>query len=298
MSKKRKTYSTGFKTKLVLEVLKCDKTLSEIASMYNITPKNLQNWKKKFLSNAELAMEPSQAVQEYKEALTEKETEIEELQKQLGKQMVEKEWALKKLKSLGLKDRQGLVEPKLKELSITRQCKLLNLNRSSLYYKPVENEKKAKLKNKILKIFEEIPIYGGLKVHQQLLEEGFRVSANTVFSYRKKLGLKAVLAVKPITTSNPNSEDKKYPYKLRDLNIDESNQVWSSDITYIKLPEGNVYLAAIIDWYSKAVLSYRLSNTMDQELVIDVLNDALMKYGRPKIFNSDQGSQYTSNVHL
>jgi putative transposase len=193
MSKKRKVYTTAFKTKLVLEVLKGEKTLNEIASQYQITPKNLQNWKKKFLSNAELAMEPSQAVSGYKEELKTKEREIEELQKQLGKHLMEKEWVLKKLKSLGLNEKQSLVESKLKTISITRQCELLELNRSSLYYKPVLNRKEKILKEKINSIFEEIPIYGGLKVHQQLLREGVKVSVNTVFKYRKELGLKAVL---------------------------------------------------------------------------------------------------------
>ena len=119
-----------------------------------------------------------------------------------------------------------------------------------------------------------------------------------VESYRKKLGLKAVLAVRePLCLTQPNIAHPKYSYKLRGLDIVRANQVWSTDITYIKIAGGMVYLAAVIDWYSKAVLSWRISNTMDKALVMDVLDEALLKYGKPEIFNTDQGSQYTSYIH-
>ncbi len=111
------------------------------------------------------------------------------------------------------------------------------------------------------------------------------------------MGLKAVLAVKQVNTTAPIKEHKKYDYKLRGLDITEANQVWSTDITYIKTKGGMVYLAAIIDWHSKAVLSHRISNTMDSTLVVDVLDEALAHYGTPEIFNTDQGSQYTSEIH-
>ena len=297
MSRKRTTYSIELKTKLVLELLQGDKTLNEIASANNITPKNLQNWKAIFLSNAEMAMEPSKVVKEYKEEIKSKDDEIEELQKQLGKSVVEKEWLTKKLKSSDLSDKKRMIDSEHKVVSIAKQCELLGLNRSSLYYTPIANSKKEDILSKISDVFEQYPIYGGLKVHQQLLEEGVFVSPNTVFKYRKELGLQAILAVKPIHTTQPNKEHKKYSYKLRGLDITHANQVWSTDITYIKINGGMVYMAAIIDWYSKAVLSWRISNTMDTALVMSVLDEALLKYGKPEIFNTDQGSQYTSFIH-
>ncbi|MDQ7059217.1 MAG: IS3 family transposase [Ghiorsea sp.] len=149
----------------------------------------------------------------------------------------------------------------------------------------------------VVDIFEEVPIYGAAKVHQQLLENGFKVSLNTVASYRQDLGLKTVLAVKQVQTTVPIQAHKKYKYKLRGLDISRANQVWSTDITYIKIGGGMVYLAAVIDWHSKAVLSHKISNTMDCTLVMDVLNQALDQYGQPEIFNTDQGSQYTSDIH-
>ena len=297
MSKKRTTYSPAFKTKLVLELLKNEQTLSQISSTYNVTPQNLTNWKKIFLANAEIAMEPSKAVKVYKEelaAVTEQNTQLTQI---VGKMTVEKEWLEKKLKSLGLSDKRKMIEPELKTLSLRHQCQLLDINRSFLYYVPSTREKEKILKAQLVKVFEEVPIYGEAKAHQQLLEAGYSVSLNTVSKYRKELGLKAILAVRKPNTTTPLKEHKKYSYKLRGLDIAHANHVWSTDITYCKTAEGMVYLAAVIDWHSKAVLSHKVSNTMDTQLVMDVLNMALSQYGTPEIFNTDQGSQYTSELH-
>jgi len=297
MSRKRTTYSTELKTKLVLELLQGEKTLNEIASKNNITPKNLQNWKAIFLDNAEMAMEPSKVVKEFKDENSKLQEQIDEYAKTVGQLTVENNWMRGKLKSSGLSDKKEMIDSELKVLSVLRQCELISLNRSSLYYATKPNTKKENLLDKINDIYEDISCYGGLKVHQQLLEDGVNVSPNTVFKYRKELGLKAVLAVKPINTTQPNKEHKKYAYKLRGIDITEANQVWSTDITYIKINGGMVYMAAVIDWYSKAVLSWRISNTMDTSLVMSVLDEALLKYGKPEIFNTDQGSQYTSYIH-
>ena len=302
MSKNRTSYSSAFKTKLVLELLQNEQTLAEIASKHNILPQNLINWKKTFLANAEIAMEPSKAVKEYKEELIKSQEQNERLTALVGKVTVEKEWLAKKLKSLGSSNLKKLIDLKpvtsnSSSLSINHQCQLLGINRSGLYYKPRVNHAKQTIKNHITEVFEQIPIYGEKKVHEQLLEDGISVSLNTVARYRQELGLQAVLAVKQVNTTIPIKEHKKYSYKLRGLNISHANHVWSTDITYIKIAGGMVYMAAIIDWHSKAVLSHRISNTMDTQLVMSVLNDALEKYPHPEIFNTDQGSQYTSEIH-
>jgi len=297
MSKKRTRYSTELKTKLVLEVLKGEKTLNEIASENNIIPKNLQNWKATFLANAELAMEPSKAVKEYKEENKRLKEKIDEYAKVVGKITVERDWLQGKLRGLDLSSKQELVETKPKTISLSKQTELLGISRSAFYYKPVVNEKKVAIKKQIEKIFEETPIYGERKVHQQLLEDGFQVSLNTVSKYRKELGLRAVLAVKPISTTIADEKHHKYHYKLRGIEINRANQVWSADITYIKINGGMVYMTAVIDWYSKAVLSWEISNCMDTNLVMGVLNKALSTYEKPEIFNTDQGSQYTSLIH-
>jgi putative transposase len=297
MSRKMTKYSTELKTRLVLEVLKNEKTLNEIASENNIIPKNLQNWKATFLANAEIAMEPAKAVKEYKDKIIELEEKNDNYAKVVGKMTVELEWATGKLESLDLYEKRVIIESELTTISVSRQCELISLNRSSLYYEPVVNETKIALKKHIDTIFEAIPVYGYLKVHQQLKEDGYDVCANTVAAYRKEAGFKAVLAVRPIHLTQPDKQHPKFSYKLRGIDIIRANQVWSTDITYIKINGGMVYLAAIIDWYSKAVLAWKISNTMDTALVMDVLHEALSMYGKPEIFNTDQGSQYTSHLH-
>ncbi|MCX5773036.1 MAG: IS3 family transposase [Fusobacteria bacterium] len=139
--------------------------------------------------------------------------------------------------------------------------------------------------------------YGARKVHQALQEEGYSISVNTISKYRKELKLEPILAVKAPNLSQPNAAHKKYSYKLRGIEISHINQVWSTDITYIKVDGANVYLAAIIYWYSKAILAHSISNTMDTAFVTSVLNKAIRKYRKPEIFNTDQGSQYNSNHH-
>lgn len=297
MSRKMTKYSTEFKTKIVLEVLQGDKTINEIASEYNIIPKNIINWKKIFLTNAEMAMEPSKAIKEYKDEIGELKEQVDEYAKKVGKMTVENEWLTGKLKSLDSLNKKELVESELNGISITRQCELLGVRRSSLYYRPIINPKEVAIKKHIGKIYAEIPSYGYLKVHQQLLEDGYCVSPNTVQKYRQELGLRAILAVKAPYTTKGNKHHSIYTYKLKDIDITHANQVWSTDITYIRIKGGFVYMAAIIDWYSKAVLSWKISNTMDTDLVMSVLNDALRLYGKPEIFNTDQGSQYTSYIH-
>jgi len=298
MSRTRRIFTASFKTKIVLEVLKNDKTLNEIASINNITPKHIQNWKKIFLENAEVAMEPAKAVQEYKNEIDSKNTEIEELQKQLGKSVVEKEWLAKKLSSLDSSYKKELIDTGSdKIISVVKQCNLIEFNRSNLFYSPKINNAKESIKNEIVKIFEDIPCYGYIKVQKELEERGYSVCINTVRQYRKQLKLRAVLAVRPPNTSWANKQHPKHSYKIRGIDIVRANQVWSTDITYIKIKGGMVYMAAIIDWYSKAILSWRISNTMDTDLVMGVLNEALSLYGKPEIFNTDQGSQYTSYIH-
>lgn len=166
-----------------------------------------------------------------------------------------------------------------------------------MYYLPKINEEELAIKQQIQAIYNEIPIYGYLKVHKQLLEDGFIVSPNTVQKYRKELGLRAVLAIRAPYTTKGHKEHPIYSYKLKGLEITRANQVWSTDITYIRIKGGFVYLSAVIDWYSKAVLAWRISNTMDTDLVMSVLNEALSLYPKPEIFNTDQGSQYTSYIH-
>ena len=176
----------------------------------------------------------------------------------------------------------------------------------SLYYKPTQafsSGKDLRLLDAINNIYSNFPSYGSRRIHSQLLRDGYAVGKKLVKKAMKYMGIEA-LYPKPKTTT-ANKEHYKYPYLLKDFRdyaqrviIENVNQVWSTDITYIKLEKGFVYLAAIIDWHSKKILSWKLSNTMDISLVKSVLNEALAFYPKPEIFNTDQGSQYTSKAHI
>ncbi len=298
MSKKQKIYTAEFKTKIVLELLAGDQTVAEIASKHSLISKSIQNWKKVFLANASLAFNADAAVAAIKDTVNEQNKKIDELHRQLGKRTAELEWASKKLQSLDFKTKETLIRSELGGISIQKQCALIDFNRSSYYYQATPlTQKKMSILREIDNIYTEIPFYGYRKVYRQLIENGFKVGVNQVANYMKELGLKVIYPTKKIKTTLANIEHKKYPYLLMNMDINKPNQLWSTDITYIRVNGGFVYLAAVIDWYSKAILSHKISNTMDESLVLDVLNIALEKYGAPEIFNTDQGSQYTSHSH-
>ena len=305
MSVKRKSYSADFKAKLVLEVLEGEKTVNEIASSYEVQPISLRNWKKQFLENMSLAFDKSTVVKEYKDEIETLKSEKDSIAKKLGETIVEKDFLVEKLKSLASsKERISLLDTK-HELSQNKQCRLLKINKSSLYYKPTKpftTGKDIKLLDAINNIYSDFPSYGSRRIHSQLLKDGFNIGRKFVKKAMRYMGIEA-LYPKPKTTM-ANKEHYKYPYLLKDFRdyagrviIEQANQVWSTDITYIKLEKGFVYLAAIIDWHSKKILSWKLSNTMDISLVTSVLNEALALYPKPEIFNTDQGSQYTSKAH-
>ena len=299
MSRKRKQYSAEFKTKVVLELLRGEQTVAQVASKYQITAKSLSDWKKQFLENASLAFDVSGATKAYKDEIEGLKEENDALAKKLGKTTIERDWAVGKLKSLDLSNKKSLVDSKLSDLSVARQCEMVGLNRSTLYYepKPVSDYDLA-IMGRIDEIYTDISsTYGYRFMQRQLLEDGFRVGVNKVNRLMNVMGIQAIFPKKRKLTSIKNHEHKIYPYLLRDLEIERPNRVWSGDITYIRTHGGFMYLAAVIDWHSRSILSWKLSNTMDTALATDTLKAAIEKYGTPDIFNSDQGSQYTSFEH-
>ena len=299
MSRKRKQYSAEFKSKVVLELLSGDQTVAQVASKYEITAKSLTDWKKQFLENASLAFDVSGATKAYKDEITDLKEENDALAKKLGKTTIERDWAVGKLKSLDLSNKKCLVDSKLTKLSMARQCEMIHLNRSSLYYEPKPiSDYDLKIMNRIDEIYTDISsTYGYRFMHRQLLEDGYHVGVNKVNKLMNVMGIQAIFPKKRKLTSIKNHEHKIYPYALRNIEIKNPNQVWSGDITYIRTNGGFMYLAAIIDWHSRAVLGWKLSSTMDTALATDVLKEAIATYGTPEVFNSDQGSQYTSHEH-
>jgi len=190
--------------------------------------------------------------------------------------------------------RRGRIEPGHVRLSVVRQCELLSISRSSFYYQPMgETAGNLALMRLIDAQFLETPWYGSRQMARHLRRDGHEVGRKRVRRLMALMGLVPIYQ-RPRTTV-PNSEHRIYPYLLRDLVVDRPNQVWCTDITYIPMRRGFLYLVAVMDWATRKVLSWRVSNTMDVEFCCEALREALARFGRPEIFNTDQGSQFTSS---
>ena len=183
--------------------------------------------------------------------------------------------------------------PRLRGLSIVRQCELVNVSRSSFYF---EGKGESPLNLELMRLIDEqflqAPHFGSRQMTRWLRRRGHRVDRKRVRRLMRKMGLMPIYQAPKTSAAHP--DHKVYPYLLRDLTIDRPNQVWCADITYIPMRRGFLYLVAIMDWHSRKVLSWRLSNTMDASFCIEALKDAFATHGVPTIFNTDQGSQFTS----
>jgi len=185
------------------------------------------------------------------------------------------------------------------KLSLRKQCDAMKLVRSTVYKKPAPliSDEDFNIMKLILVIHDQHPFYGCRKIRHQLKEEQqIKISKNKVLRLMWLMGIRSI-GPRP-NTSKAMKEHKKYAYLLRNLTIDKPNHVWSTDITYIETQHGFCYLVAIVDWYSRAILSYRISNTMEASFCVEALEEAITKYGVPEIFNTDQGAQFTSNKFI
>jgi putative transposase len=181
-----------------------------------------------------------------------------------------------------------------KALTITEQAKLLNLNRTGLYYKAVGlTEEELKLRAEIDRLNTDYPYYGSRKIAAVLRKGGWRISRKKVQRLMLEMGLVAVYPRKKMNLSSNMEEHRKFPYLLRGVNAEYPDHIWGTDITYVRLKGAWMYLTVILDWYSRYVLSWSLSETLATDFVLEALNGAFEK-GRPRIINSDQGVQYTS----
>jgi len=186
-----------------------------------------------------------------------------------------------------------MIDPSQASLGIAGQCRLLNISRSSFYYKnkPIKPED-LELMRLIDEQYLKRPSWGSRSMRNHLRRLGYKVNRKRIQRLMRIMGLEAIYP-RP-RTSRPHPEHKVYPYLLRDLTIDHPNQVWAADITYIPMSRGFMYLVAVMDWHSRKVLSWRVSNGLDSDFCVEALKDALRHYGTPEIFNTDQGAQFTS----
>jgi len=196
---------------------------------------------------------------------------------------------------MSITEKRSCIEGNHRDLSIKRQCDLIELPRSSYYRQRswnMESVENLALMRLIDEEYTKHPFYGTRKMRNYLRRQGFKVNRKRVQRLMRKMGLQSI-APKP-NTSKPAPQHRTYPYLLRNMKITCPNQVWCSDITYIPLPGGFVYLTAVMDWHSRFVLSWEVSVCMDSSFCVSALESAFRRHGRPEIFNTDQGSQYTS----
>lgn len=190
-----------------------------------------------------------------------------------------------------------MIEPAHQSLSIAEQCRLIGISRSTIYYKRRQERKKnLELMDRIDEIHTEYITWGSRKIRDRLHMEGWNVNRKRV---KRLMDLMEIQVVYPKPKlSRPHPQHPVYPYLLRGLRIERPNQVWSADVTYVRLRHGFAYLVAIIDWYSKKILSWQLSNTADRHFCVQTLERALRRHGRPEISNTDQGAQFTSPQYI
>jgi len=181
-------------------------------------------------------------------------------------------------------------------LSVMRQCQLLNISRASFYYqhKPVKAED-LELMRLIDEQYLKTPSWGSRSMRNHLRRLGYRINRKKVQRLMRLMGLEAIYP-KPKTSRRPHPQHKVYPYLLKNLKINRPNQVWAADITYIPMNRGFMYLVAVMDWHSRKVLSWRLSNTLDTDFCVEAVAEAIGRHGTPEIFNTDQGAQFTASA--
>ena len=190
--------------------------------------------------------------------------------------------------------RKEMIQSDHPKLSLSAQCRVLNISRSTLYYRPMgESAETLSLMKAIDKLFTKYPFFGSRQIAAWLARDGIKVGRHRVRRLMRLMGLEAVY--KRPKTSKPHPAHPVFPYLLKGMEITRPNQVWCSDITFIPVSRGYLYLVAIMDWATRKVLSWRLSNTMHADFCVDALKEAIEIYGPPEIMNTDQGSQFTGS---
>ncbi|GAK56108.1 putative transposase [Candidatus Vecturithrix granuli] len=285
----RKQHSAEFKFKVALQAAKEQQTIAQVAREQRVHPNQISRWKQPLLQEGKTLFSDKRRRDESGEQ-TRREAELYE---QIGRLKMELDW-LKKKSSEALDVRRQDIELAHPTLSIRRQCELVGVNRSTWYYQPVP-ESAANLR--LMRLIDEqdlrTPFYGWPRMTAHLRGLGEVVNHKRVQRLMHKMGIQAVYPKPRTTISAPGHQVD--PYLLRGLAITRPNQVWSADITYIPMHRGFLYLMAIIDWFSRYVLTWRVSNTLDDDFCREAVREAFDQ-SQPEIFNTDQGVQFTAQA--
>ncbi|WP_404480407.1 IS3 family transposase [Novosphingobium sp. BL-52-GroH] len=290
MKTTRKRYSADFKAKVALEAIRGDLTLAELAAKHGVHHTMIASWKRQAIEGMAGTFSGAGDV-----AKTANDSELEKLHAKIGQLVVERDFLGESLRSMSVDRRRAMIEPAHHRLSISAQCRLLRISRSSYYYAPVpETDETLALMTVIDATFLDCPWYGSRQMARHLRRAGHEVGRRRARRLMAKMGLTPIYQ-RP-RTSDPHPQHRVYPYLLRKLAIEGPNHVWCADVTYIPMRRGFLYLVAIMDWATRKVLAWRLSNTMDAGFCVAALEEALTRFGKPEIFNTDQGSQFTSHA--
>jgi len=284
MGTTRRKFSAEMKASAALAAIKGQQTINEIAADYGVHPNQVAQWKKQVLDQATTVFaRPASTVDD--EALKAR------LYQEIGQLKVELDW-LKKNVGKTVEGKRALIEPAHPQVSVARQCALVGLPRSSWYYHPVPIDAETDLLLRLLdEQYTRTPFYGIRRMTAWLHPQGWAVNHKRVRRLLRQMGLMALFPGPRLSVPHP--DHRIYPYLLRGVPITRVNQVWSTDISYIRLHGGFIYLTAVIDWCSRYVLAWEVSNTLDGSFCLAALDRALAR-GTPEIFNTDQGAQFTS----
>ncbi|MGO7251403.1 IS3 family transposase [Rhizobium leguminosarum] len=283
----RRNHSPAFKAKVALAAIRGEQTLVELSQQFDVHANQIKQWKDQLLEGAtgvfgeEAKAEPAGPT-----------VDVKTLHAKIGELTLENGFFIRCARQGGIAGRKEMIDREHK-LSVARQAKLLGFSRGSVYYlpRPVSDGDLA-LMRRIDELHLDYPFAGSRMLQGLLRGEGLETGRLHVATLMKKMGIEAIYR-RP-NTSKPAPGHKIYPYLLRKLAVTRPNQVWAMDLTYIPMARGFVYLCAVVDWFSRRVLSWRLSITMEAAFCIEAVEEALVRYGKPDIFNTDQGSQFTS----
>lgn len=292
MTTKRRKFTNKFKAMVVLAAIREQKTLAELSKEFEVSPNQISQWKQEAIRNMEKAFG-----EKGKEKSEEDEKSIRKLREKVGELTIERFFFRGCLQAFrpDMRKKRTLVQKGRKGLSIRKRCKLLGISGNAVYYKPKgerpENEEAMK---KMDRFYMEHPTAGARTMRQHLLDEGLHLNLKRVRRLMRKMGIDAIYPIRSLSKAGKASYIK--PYLLRNLKVTRPNQVWSIDITYVPMAHGHMYLVAIIDVFSRRILSWKLGNTLDASESVEVFQQAIARFGTPEIINSDQGSQYTSGL--